>query len=62
MSYSVTMGGILLAVGVLVLAKLGFSESCSSELVNVVLPHIGGAIAWFGRVRAGGVSVSGFKK
>ena len=56
------MGGILVAVAVPVLVKFGFSESCGGEIVNYVIPLIGGAIAWYGRMRAGGVSVAGFKK
>jgi hypothetical protein len=62
MNFSVTIAGILLAVGVPVLAKLGFSESCSNELVNYVIPLAGGALAWFGRVKAGGITLGGFKK
>lgn len=61
-NYSITMAGIIVAVGVPVLVKFGFSESCSNELVNYVIPLVGGAIAWFGRMRAGGVTVGGFKK
>lgn len=61
MNYSVTLAGVLVAVVVPMFAKLGFSESCSGELVNYVIPLIGGAIAWYGRVRSGGVSVTGFK-
>lgn len=60
--YSLTMAGIVLAVGVPMLIKLGFTESCSNEIVNVGLPLLGGAVAWFGRFRKGDVTVAGFKK
>jgi hypothetical protein len=62
MNFSVTIAGILLAVGVPMLVKLGFSESCSNEVVNYIIPLLGGALAWFGRVRVGDIKVSGFKK
>lgn len=66
MNFSMTMVGILVAVGVPLLAKLGFSDECSNQLINVVVnyvtPLVGAAIAWVGRVRAGGVTMAGFRK
>ncbi len=61
MNFSVTLAGILVAVGVPILVKLGFSDTCSGEIVNYVIPLVGAGIAWFGRYRAGGVSRLGFK-
>lgn len=65
MNYSVTMLGILVAVGVPILAKIGFSDECSNQLINVVVnyltPLVGAVIAWVGRVNAGGVTMAGFK-
>lgn len=62
MNYSITIAGILVAVGVPTLVKLGFGEDCANQLVNYVIPLAGGAIAWFGRVRQGDVGWSGVKK
>lgn len=62
MNYSVTLAGILVAVAVPTLIKLGFGEECANQIVNYVIPLLGGAIAWFGRVRMGGVGWSGVKK
>lgn len=62
MNFSITYIGIIVAVGVPLLVKLGFSESCSNELINVVIPLIGAGIAAFGRFRAGGISALGVKK
>lgn len=61
MKYSLTMGGILVSVIGTAIMQLGFSESCTSELVQNVPLIIGSALAWAGRVKAGGVSVAGFK-
>jgi len=41
--------------------QLGFSESCTNELVQNVPLIVGSALAWVGRLKAGGVSVAGFK-
>ena len=62
MNDSVTLAGILVAVAVPTLIKLGFGDDCANQIVNYVIPLIGGAIAWFGRVRAGGVGWNGLKK
>lgn len=61
MKYSLTAGGILISVIGTLLAKYGFSESCSNEIVTNVPLIVGGLMAWIGRVRAGGVSIFGFK-
>ena len=62
MKYSLTSGGILVAVVGTLLVKYGFSESCSNELVTNIPLLIGGVMSWIGRVRAGGVNILGFKK
>lgn len=61
MNYSLTMGGIVVAVVVPVLAQVGFSQTCANELITVALPLVGGVVAWFGRWRAGGVDALGRK-
>jgi hypothetical protein len=55
------MGGILVAVVVPILVEFGFSTSCANEFVTVVIPLVGGAMAWLGRWRAGGVDALGRK-
>lgn len=57
-----TQGGILLAVVGTAIMQAGFSEVCTNELIQNVPLIIGGAVAWIGRMRAGGVSAIGFKK
>lgn len=60
--YSLTLTGVLVAVGGSLLLKLGFSETCSNEIVQLAPVLMGGAITWFARFRKGDVSVAGFKK
>lgn len=62
MKYSLTQGGILVAVVGTLLVKAGFSDSCSSELVTNIPLLIGGVTAWIGRYRVGDVNLAGFKK
>ena len=62
MKYSLTQGGILLAVAVPLVMRVGFSESCSNELVTIILPLAGGVVAWIGRWRKGDISIFGFRK
>jgi len=64
--FSKVIGGIIVAgIGSLV-AGFGFSDSCSSEILDKVLPFIGSlpglAIAWWARVKQGGITKFGFKK
>ena len=61
MKYSLTMSGILVSVVGTAIMQLGFSESCTNELVQNVPLILGSALAWVGRVKAGGVTVGGFK-
>lgn len=66
MKYSLTLSGVLVMVlGTALVDSLGFTESCATELTAKVSEYapllIGGAMAWFGRVRMGGVSKLGFK-
>ena len=62
MKYSMTTGGILLAIAIPVLGSLGFSEICANEVVMVGLSLPGLITAWIGRVRQGDVTILGFKK
>lgn len=61
-NYSLTQGGILVAVVGTLLVKFGFSEGCSNELISNVPLLIGGVTAWIGRYRKGDVTLGGFKK
>jgi hypothetical protein len=62
MKYSLTQGGILVAVVGTLLVQWGFSESCSNELITNIPLIVGSIVAWVGRVRKGDVNVFGFKK
>ena len=62
MKYSLTMSGILVSVIGTAVMQLGFSESCTNELVQNVPLIIGSALAWVGRIKAGNVTVAGFKQ
>lgn len=62
-NYSVTFAGIIGMIALPLLVNVGFSESCSNEITGILLPMIPGVItAVFGRVRAGGVNMFGFKE
>jgi len=64
--YSLTQGGILVAVVGTLVVQLGFSDSCSNEITQKLVDYaplvIGGITAWIGRFRAGGVTMAGFRK
>lgn len=62
MKYSLTTGGILIAVVGTLLAKSGFSELCSNEIITNTPLVIGSVIAWIGRVRKGDINMLGFRK
>lgn len=66
MKYSLTQGGILLAVVGTFVVQLGFSDSCSTELTQKIVDFtplvIGSVTAWIGRFKAGGVTMGGWKK
>jgi hypothetical protein len=66
MKYSLTQGGILIAVlgtlAVQFLGSSGISETCSNELASTIPLLIGGITSWIGRYRRGGVTIAGFKK
>lgn len=61
-----TIGGILIAVGGTLLVQFGFSDSCSGEILSKLNPLLGAlpglVMAWIGRVRAGGITLGGFRK
>lgn len=65
MKYSLTQGGLVVALAGLLVAQLGFSEACTNEVVDKFVPVIGalpGLIAaWIGRFRQGDVTPLGFK-
>lgn len=61
MKYSLTISGVLVAVGGSLLLHFGFSEQCSNEIIDLLPVVIGGAMSWIGRVKAGGVNALGMK-
>lgn len=60
--FSMTHGGILVAVVGTLLAQANFSESCVNEIFTNVPLVLGGVMAWIGRARVGDVSLLGMKK
>ena len=62
MNYSLTIGGIIIMVAGTLLVEWGFSESCAGEITTKVPLALGAVVAWIGRVRAGGITLLGFKK
>jgi hypothetical protein len=60
--FSLTQGGILVAVLGTVLVRFGFTEACSNEIVSVAPLLVGGITAWIGRYRKGDITPLGFKK
>ena len=61
MKYSMTAGGILIAVLGTLLTRFGFSDICSNEIIANAPLLIGGIIAWIGRLRHGDINLAGFK-
>lgn len=60
--YSVTISGILImVVGSFLVDYVGLTEKCGSEIANKVPLLIGGVLAWYGRWKAGGISLGGWK-
>lgn len=59
---SLTIVGIIISVAGTALVKLGFSETCTNEIITNAPLVIGGLIAWIGRVRQGDVNILGVKK
>lgn len=61
MKYSLTMAGALVSVFGVILVQVGFSESCSNEIMTLAPVFIGGVMTWLGRFRNGGVDMLGRK-
>jgi len=59
--YSLTHGGVLVSILGSGLLYFGFSEQCSNEIITLIPVLAGGAMSWYGRIRAGGVDKLGFK-
>ena len=63
--FSLTTGGLLIAVLGAVFVQLGFSDVCSNQIINVIVPILGMipgiGIAQYGRVRAGGINFIGVR-
>lgn len=62
MKYSLTLGGVLVALGGTLLLKLGFSDTCSNEIITNIPLVVGSVMTWIGRVRQGDVNIFGFKE
>ena len=62
---SLTIKGLLVAVGLPLLVQFGFSDSCSNELVAKLAPILatlpGIITAWVGRIRLGGINALGMR-
>lgn len=63
-NYSTTFIGIGLTVALPLLVKVGFSESCGSEIINwLFVSAVPGLITiWKTRINRGDVTVAGFRK
>ena len=61
MNYSLTMSGVLVSVGGLLLVQFGFSEGCANEVITLLPVLAGGVLSWIGRIKAGGVDALGRK-
>ena len=61
MQYSLTMSGVLVSVGGLLLVQVGFSEGCANEVITLLPVLAGGVMSWIGRIKAGGVDTLGRK-
>ena len=59
---SITLIGVFISFAGTLLLKLGFSETCSNEIVSLSPAVVGGIIAWYGRVKQGDINVFGIKK
>lgn len=65
--FSLTHGGILVAVIGSAVAVFGLSQSCSSEVTTKLVEFapvvVGGVMSWIGRMRATGpTTLGGFRK
>lgn len=59
---SLTIGGILVSLLGTLLVKFGFTEACTSEIVQLSPLAVGSIMAWIGRVRVGDISIFGVRK
>ncbi len=64
--FSLTIGGVIVAVGGSLLIAAGFTDSCSNEIINKIMPLlpvvVGGGMSYLGRYRQGDITPLGFKK
>jgi hypothetical protein len=54
-----TYKGVIAMIALPLLAQLGFSDACGSEVVQVLLMAPGAVAALYGRFRVGGVNMFG---
>ena len=59
---SLTITGIAVSLVGTLLLKFGFSEACSSEIIQNTPLVIGSLVAYWGRIRQGDVNFLGVKK
>jgi len=62
-NYSAVFAGVIAMIGLPMLVNVGFSDTCSNEIVTILGPMIPGAIlTLWGRIRLGGVNMFGYKE
>lgn len=61
-NYSLTITGIIVMVAGTFLVNMGFTQECAGQITEYIPLLIGGAVAWYGRVRGGDVTLLGLKK
>lgn len=61
MKPTLTTGGIVVAVGGLLLVNLGFSQQCSNEIIQVLPVAIGALMAHIDQVKSGKATLFGSK-
>lgn len=59
--YSLTIAGVVVSIAGTVLVNVGFSESCTNEIITMAPVLVGGIMSYIGRMRMGGVDSLGRK-
>lgn len=62
MNMSLTIVGVLVSVVGAGLVQFGFTEGCANEIASYIPVLVGGVMSWWGRVRAGDVTLMGIRK
>lgn len=65
-TYSLTIAGIIAAIGIPLLGEIGFTEVCSQQIFGIGIPFFlslpGLIAAYIGRLKVGDVTIAGFRK